>query len=434
MVLLRWFWNGDRVAQSDRSAKRPAARARPVEWIVDHQTDILRDITVALVLALGGGWIATRLRVSPIIGYIAAGVVISPFTPGFVGDIDRLRLVADIGVVLLLFGIGVEFSLSDLARAGARLIAAALVQTAIVFGGVAGAAVALGLDVDQALYVGAATAISSSVVIVRILQERNESASDHGQAAVSWSIVQDLAAIALILVIGATTGSSEGDRPLAVSAAIAGGIAVAFIGGTLFIGSRVVPPVLERVEREPSRELFFLSVATLAIGTALVAEYAGLSLAIGAFVAGLVVSESDVSHRVLRDLLPTRDVFAVIFFVAAGMLIRPEVVADQWPAILLLTAAIVAAKPAVAWLCLRVAGRDATSSALTAALLVPAAEFSFLIADAGLGDGVLSEDTFGVILTSAVLSVVMAPALVAIVFSRLAVTGPAVGATTTPAS
>ena len=377
-----------------------------------HETDLPRDVVVALGLALAGGWIATKLHVSAIIGYIAAGVIISPFTPGFVGDIDRLRLIADIGVVLLLFGIGVEFSLSDLARAGTRIVVGALAQTAAVFGCVVALALLLGVARDAALYAGAAVAIGSSVVIIRILDDRNEKGSAAGRDAISWSIVQDLAAIALILVIGAIT-SPDSDRPLALSATIAALTALLFVGGMMIVGSRVVPFLLERVAREPSRELFYLSVAALALGTALVAEYAGLSLALGAFIAGLVVSESDVSHRVLHDLLPTRDVFAVIFFVAAGMLIRPGILGDEWAAVLALSAAIILLKPVVAWVCLRIGGRDTATSAVAAALLVPAAEFSFLIADAGLSDGVISEDAFAVILASTVISILVGPPAVA---------------------
>ena len=371
-------------------------------------------MTVALGLALAGGWIASRIGVSPILGYIAAGVVISPFTPGFVGELDRLRLLADIGVVLLLFGIGVQFSLAELARAGVRLIASTVAQTLVVFGVVAGIAGAVGADRGQALYVAAAVAISSSVMLVRMLEERKATESAVGRSAIPWSIVQDLTAIVLILIIGATTGASEGDRPLALEAILAGLKATAFVGSMLLIGSRVVPFVLGRVVDERSRELFFLAIAALALGTALASEYAGLSLALGAFVAGLVVSESETSQRVIHDLLPTRDVFAVLFFVAAGMLIRPGVLVDEWLAILGVTAAIIALKPTLAWLALRASGLSAQTSVMAAAMLIPAAEFSFLIADAGLGHGAISEQTFGVILASAVISIVVAPTIVAI--------------------
>lgn len=386
---------------------------------MESQTGLLVDVTVALALALAGGWLAARIGVSSILGYIAAGVVISPFTPGFVGDLDRLRLLADIGVVLLLFGIGVRFSLSELAHAGARLIAATITQTLAVFGIVATIAAIVGADRGQALYVGAAAAISSSVVLVRILDERGETASEPGRIAVSWSIVQDLTAIVLILIIGATTGSGDGDQPLAMAALLAAVKATAFVGGALLIGSRVVPFVLERVVDERSRDLFFLAIATLAIGTALASEYAGLSLALGAFVAGLVVSESEMSQRVLRDLLPTRDVFAVLFFVAAGMLIRPGVLLDEWAAILAVTAVIVVLKPIGVWLCLLAAGRGVTTSAMAAALLIPAAEFSFLIAEAGLRGHAISEQTFGVILTSSVISIVVCPTVVTLCGRRL---------------
>ena len=380
---------------------------------MEPQSELLVDVTVALGLALAGGWIAARIGVSSILGYIAAGVVISPFTPGFVGDLDRLRLLADIGVVLLLFGIGVQFSLSDLARAGPRLIVSTVAHTLVVFGIVAAIAAAAGADRGQALYVAAAAAITSSVVLVRMLDERKATETEAGRIAVSWSIVQDLTAIVLILIIGATHGTSDGGRALGLDALVAGLKATAFVGGVLLVGSWAVPFVLGRVIDERSRELFFLAIAALALGTALASEYAGLSLALGAFVAGLVVSESAMSKRVLNDLLPTRDVFAVLFFVAAGMLIRPGVLLDEWPAILAVTAAIVLLKPALAWLALRAAGRNATTSAMTAALLIPAAEFSFLIADAGLSNGAISEQTFGVILTSSVISIVVSPSIVA---------------------
>ena len=300
---------------------------------MEPQTGLLVDVTVALALALAGGWIATRVGVSSILGYVAAGVVISPFTPGFVGELDRLRLLADIGVVLLLFGIGVQFSLSDLARAGPRLIASTIAQTLAVFGIVAALAAAAGADRGQALYVGAAAAISSSVVLVRMLDERNATETETGRITVSWSIVQDLTAIILILIIGTATAGT-GDRSLGLEVLFAALKATTFVGGVLLIGSRAVPFVLERVIDDRSRELFVLAIAALALGTALASEYAGLSLALGAFVAGLVISESTMSQRVIHDLLPTRDVFAVLFFVAAGMLIRPDVLLDEWLAIL----------------------------------------------------------------------------------------------------
>ena len=379
---------------------------------MEPQTGLLVDVTVALALALAGGWIATRVGVSAILGYVAAGVVISPFTPGFVGELDRLRLLADIGVVLLLFGIGVQFSLSDLARAGPRLIASTIAQTLVVFGIVAALAAAAGADRGQALYVGAAAAISSSVVLVRMLDERNATETEAGRITVSWSIVQDLTAIILILIIGTATAGT-GDRSLGLEVLFAALKATAFVGGVLLIGSRAVPFVLERVIDDRSRELFVLAIAALALGTALASEYAGLSLALGAFVAGLVISESTMSQRVIHDLLPTRDVFAVLFFVAAGMLIRPDVLLDEWLAILGVTAAIIVLKPVLAWVALRAAGKNASTSAMAAALLIPAAEFSFLIADAGLSDDVISEQTFGVILASSVISIVVSPSIVA---------------------
>ncbi len=378
---------------------------------MDQEFSLLRDVCIALGIAFAGGWIATRLRLSSIVGYILAGVVISPFTPGFVGDVDRLRLIADIGIVLLLFGIGVQFSLSELLRAGPRVIAAASAQILIVMAGASLCGLLAGWPADQSFYVGAAAAIASSVVAVKLLDARGDIASDHGRLAVTWSIVQDLWAVILIVALGAVAGESSGSA-IAQEAALAGGKVVLFLGGVFIIGLRVMPIVLARVAEERSRELFFLAIAALALSTALASEYMGLSLALGAFLAGLVVSESDLSHRVLGELLPTRDVFAVLFFISVGMLIDPGVIADEWPALILTFTLIVVLKPIASRLLLAPIARPHTAL-LAAAALVPAGEFSFVLARSGLDEGALSEAMFSVIITATALSIVISPASLA---------------------
>jgi K+:H+ antiporter len=378
---------------------------------MDPEVSLLRDVSVALAIAFAGGWIATRLRLSSIVGYILAGVVISPFTPGFVGDVDRLRLIADIGIVLLLFGIGVQFSLADLVRAGPRLVAAASAQIVVLIAAAWAAGTIAGWPADQSLYVGAAAAIASSVVAVKLLDARGDIASDHGRLAVTWSIVQDLWAVILIVVLGAVSGESGGGA-IAREVSLAAGKVALFLGGVFVIGLRVMPIVLARVAEERSRELFFLAIAALALSTALVSEYMGLSLALGAFLAGLVVSESDLSHRVLGELLPTRDVFAVLFFISVGMLIDPGVIADEWAALILVFLLIAALKPLASRLFLAPIARPHTAL-LAAAALVPAGEFSFVLARSGLDDGALSEAMFSVIITATALSIVISPAALA---------------------
>lgn len=379
---------------------------------MDREPRLLLDIAAALAIALPAGWLASRLRLSSIVGYVVAGVIISPFTPGFGGDAERLRLIADIGVVLLLFSIGVQFSVSDLARLGTRLAAAAAAQVATMF--VLGWAVfrAFGLSNDEALYLGAAVSISSSVVLVRMLSGEGEAATEHGRVAVGWSLAQDLAVVILIIMLSTLT-EGAGAADLGRDMALAGMKAVAFVAGVLFIGLRVVPVFLNQIAEERSRELFFLAIAVLVIGTALASEYMGLSLALGAFLAGIVVSESDLSYRVLGDLLPTRDVFAVLFFVSAGMLIDPGVIADDWALVLLTFAVIMAVKPALSYVLARGAGRSANIGLLVAALLAPAGEFTFVLVRDGLQRDVIDDHVFGVALSASVISIVVSPALAA---------------------
>lgn len=377
--------------------------------------NLLLDVTVALSIALAGGWLATRLRLASIVGYVLAGIVISPFTPGFVGDVDRLRLLADIGVVLLLFAVGVQFSLSELSTAGPAVAVAAIAQTAIVIVVIAPVGLALGWSTGEAFYMGGAAAMSSSAVLVKLLDARAETGAPHGITTITWSVVQDFAGIVVIVVLGTVAGEDHGGS-LGRESLFAAIKAAVFIGGVLFLGLRVVPIVLNQVAEERSRELFFLAIALLAIGTALASEYAGLSLALGAFLAGMVVSELDLSHRVLGELVPVRDVFAVLFFVSAGMLIDPSVISSQWLSVAALVSLIVVFRLFLTAGVFRFGLNTTIRTAfLGAAVLVPVGEYAFLLGAAGLDTGALSDDAFGVILSSAVISIVLSPVLMVLV-------------------
>ena len=196
---------------------------------METETSLLFDVTVALSIALAGGWLASRLRLASIVGYIVAGVVISPFTPGFAGDVDRLRLLADIGVVLLLFAVGVQFSLSELSKAGIGVVAGAIVQTVVVILVMLPIGLALGWSTGEALYMGSAAAMSSSAVLVKLLDVRAETGAPHGVSSISWSIVQDFAGIVLIVVLGTVTGDNGGGSSLGRESLIAGVKAAAFV-------------------------------------------------------------------------------------------------------------------------------------------------------------------------------------------------------------
>jgi CPA2 family monovalent cation:H+ antiporter-2 len=382
---------------------------------MERDSGLLLDVAAAFGIALAGGWLATRVRLPPMAGYIAAGLIISPFTPGFVGDIDRLRLLADIGVVLLLFAIGVQFRIVDILQQGWALVAGTIAATFTIIGAAFALALALGWSPEEAAYVGAACSISSSVVVVTVLERRGEIASAHGRMAIGFSVVQDLIAVVLIVMLeAATRDTAAGAGDALRDVAVAAGKAVGFVAVLLIVGVRVVPLVLGRVAEERSRELFFLAIAALVIGTALASDYIGLSLALGAFLAGIVVSESDLSHRVLGELLPIRDIFAVLFFVTAGMLVDPEAIIEEWPAVIGVLGLILCVKTAAVAGFFRLAGSPARSL-MTAAVVVPAAEFTFLLAGAGLDGDVLSEDLFGAVIAGAVISIILAPASTAMV-------------------
>ncbi len=379
---------------------------------MESDSNLLFDVSVAFAVALAGGWFATRVRLPAIVGYIAAGLVISPLTPGFVGDIDRLRLLADIGVVLLLFAIGVQFTVGELVKGGPRMGLIACLACASGMLGAFAIAPLLGWSRDEAAYIGAAASICSSVVLVTLLDRRGEVASEHGRAAIRFSVVQDLLAVVLIIVLEAVTAERSGGASAVVTETLlAAAKAAAFVAGVLVVGIRVVPWVLNRVAEERSRELFFVAVALLVIGTALASDYIGLSIALGAFLAGIVVSESDLSHRVLGELLPIRDVFAVLFFVTAGMLVDPEVLISDWPAVLAVCLLVVVIRPLATGLAMRATRFTFRTSLLTAAITANAAEFTFILAGSGLDTGAIDEDLFSAILAGAVISIIASPLL-----------------------
>jgi CPA2 family monovalent cation:H+ antiporter-2 len=378
--------------------------------VMDDQLSFVVDLVAALSIALAGGWLAARLRLSPTIGYVAAGVIISPLTPGFVGDAERLRLIADVGVVLLLFGIGVQFSLRELVSAGRTTTALGLGQVAGTLGLGYLAGIALGWGSDQALFFGAAVAQSSSTVMAKLVTERGEEEARHSRIALTWSVAQDLSTILLVVLLGVAT---EGDTDPG-EVGLTGLKVVGFLAGVLIIGVRIVPWALEQVVALQSRELFLLAIASLALGTAAAASSVGISLALGAFLAGLVVSESDRSHQVLGEMLPVREVFGVLFFVAFGMLIDFGELGGGFHVFAIALLLIVGVKFAFVagpMLLLRTPVRTAL---LAAALLAQSAELTFIVLDAGVANDVVSERVFSLTLTAAAASILLVPGLLAL--------------------
>ncbi|GIW09758.1 MAG: sodium/hydrogen exchanger [Dehalococcoidia bacterium] len=368
---------------------------------------LLLNLAVVLGLACLGAIVAARLRVSVILGYILAGIAIGPYTPGFHGDLATVAALADIGVILLMFTVGVDLSLQRLLERWRLAIFGGAGQVALMITGGLVTGALLGWPLAEAFCFGAAVAISSSIVAGKLLGERGETGSLHGQIALALSAVQDLATVALVILLRAFAGS-EGATPLEVLLAV--GKAALFLFVLVPLGSRILPWVFERVARLRNRELFALSVAAVALAVASISTLFGLSLALGAFAAGIVVSESDLSHRILATVGPLRDVFAGIFFVSIGMLLDPLAALDNLPLLGLVALLILVVKPALITALARLGRYSWRTSLLAGAALANSAEFSFLLLTTGLTLGVLSNEVFALVLTASLLSVVLAPA------------------------
>jgi len=362
-------------------------------------------ILAALGTALVLGAVAHRLRLSPMIGYIAAGLLVGPFTPGYVADRTEVLALADIGVALLMFSIGLRFRLNELSSVGRLVLLGAPLQVAISLGLGAGAALLLGSPPLEALFLGAVVSVCSSVVLVKVAGETTLQTTLHGRLALGWSIVQDLLTVVLVVVLSTLAGSGE-NRALQAVASTA--VALGFVAVVVILGSRILPAILARVTLLGSRELFVVAVAVVALGTATLANVVGVSVALGAFVAGLALAESDLAASVLGEIVPLRELFATIFFVSVGILLQPSAILAGWPAVLLLLLLIVLGKALPIAAIVRIAGHRAVTALRTAGLVAQAGEFSFVLATVGLQLGAISQPTFSQAMGAAVISIVLA--------------------------
>jgi CPA2 family monovalent cation:H+ antiporter-2 len=380
-----------------------------------HETALIAIISVGLGLAFVFGFLAARLRLPPLVGYLVAGVLVGPFTPGFVAEAGLARQLAEIGVILLMFGVGIHFSLRDLMAVRRIVVPGAVVQIAVAASaGALLSRVGWGWSWGAAGVFGLALSVASTVVVLRTLEERGMLDSADGRVAVGWLIVQDLAMVLAVVLLPALAGGAT----LPPGQSLAGAVAVTllkvtlFIALMLFVGARAIPWLLARVARTGSRELFTLSVLAVALGIAVgAASLFGVSFALGAFFAGVVISESDLSHQAAADALPLQDAFAVLFFVSVGMLVNPAIIVQR-PLALLATLLVIIVANALPSLVVSLALGAPVRTALTlAAGLAQIGEFSFILAGIGLMLGVLPVEGHALILTAALLSIVINPLL-----------------------
>ncbi len=391
-----------------------------------HDTPLIATIVIGLCLAFIFGAIATRLKISPLVGYLLAGVIAGPHTPGFVADQDLILQLAEIGVILLMFGVGLHFSLKDLLSVKAIAVPGALAQIAAAAALGTGLGLALGWDVQAGLVFGLALSTASTVVLLRAMQERRLIDTERGRIAVGWLIVEDLAmvmALVLLPAIASVTGRAEGTAAsdpivswlgLGIGGIILLTIAkvIVFVALMLIVGRKVIPWLLNVVAQTGSRELFRLGVLAIALGVAFGAAHLfGVSFALGAFFAGMVMSESELSHRAAEESLPLRDAFAVLFFISVGMLFDPmSLVRDPLP--LLGTLAIILVGKSVAAFFIVRAFRRPISTALTiSASLAQIGEFSFILAGLGVSLNLLPPAGRDLILAGAILSIFLNPVM-----------------------
>ncbi len=387
---------------------------------------LIATIVAGLLLAFVLGVIAHRLRIPPLVGYQLAGVAVGPYTPGFVADQALANELAEIGVILLMFGVGLHFSLKDLLSVWTIAVPGAIAQIAVSTLLGVGISRLLGWPLAAGLLFGLALSVASTVVLVRALQERRLIRTERGRIAVGWLIVQDLTMIlalvllpALASLVGGTTSQNEvaAGTPLAAgevltTLVLAAGKVIAFIIVMLIVGHRVIPWILHYVAHTGSRELFRLAVLAIALGVAYGgAVFFGVSFALGAFFAGMILSESELSQRAAEESLPLRDAFAVLFFVSVGMLFDPTILLrDPWPlaATLLI---IVLGKSIGAFLIVRAFGHANGTALMISASLAQIGEFSFILASLGVSLHLLPDQGRDLILAGAIVSILLNPAL-----------------------
>jgi monovalent cation:H+ antiporter-2, CPA2 family len=386
---------------------------------MDHEPVLISTIAIGLTAAFIGGFVARRLGLPTIVGYIAAGVVIGPFTPGLVADPAVATELAEVGVILLMFGVGIQFSFRELLAVRWIAIPGALIQTVVATALGVWLGSALGWGMGGGLVLGLALSIASTVVLLRALADRNEEDTTQGHIAVGWLIVEDLLAVLVLVLLpalapalGGTAGAGGAPPNPAVEVALALGKAAVFAILMAVAGARIVPWLMLAVARQGSRELFSLAVLAIALGLAYVSSSVfGVSFALGAFLAGAVVGQSDMSHQAAADALPLRDAFAVLFFVSVGMLLDPTYLLANPLAVLAVLALVIGAKAITKFVIVAVAGYPPRVALTVGAGLAQIGEFSFIVGTMGRNLGLLPEDGYQLIVAGALLSITINPFL-----------------------
>ena len=388
-----------------------------------HQALII-TVAASLGIAFLFGLAAARLRLPPIVGYLLAGIAVGPFTPGYVVDSGMIAQAAELGVILLMFGVGLHFSLADLMAVRRIAVPGALLNTAVTAAIGTSIARAWGLTWGAALVLGTSLSVASTVVLLKGLEAQDRLDSPEGRIAVGWLVVEDLLMVLVLVLLPAVAPmlGGTGAATVAGTGALAGAIGFAMLKVVAFavlmvvVGRRAVPWLLSHVARLGSRELFTLAVLTPALGIAtLASEVFGVSFALGAFFAGAVVSESELSHRAATEALPMQDAFAVLFFLSVGILFDPTVVLASPMAVMALVAVVVVGKFATSFLLMRLMNQPGRSALVIGGSLAQIGEFSFIVAGLGVTLGLIDRDLQAMVIAAALIAITLNQPLLTVV-------------------
>lgn len=388
-----------------------------------HDTTLIGTIVAGLGVAFLMGALAHRLRISPIAGYLLAGILVGPFTPGFVADTGLAMQLAEIGVILLMFGVGLHFSLKDLLAVRKIAVPGAIAQIAVATALGMMLGLWLGWSIEGSAVFGLALSVASTVVLLRALQARDMVETEKGRIAVGWLIVEDLVMVLALVLLPAMFGD-RGDESTSAGLLQSAGIVlvkvVGFVAFMFLIARRVLPWVLHWVAHSGSRELFRLAVLAIALGVAFgAAVIFDVSFALGAFFAGMILGETQLSRRAAEETLPLRDAFAVLFFVSVGMLFNPEVLTEQPLPVIATVAIIVVGKSLAAFALVRAFGHKSQTALTISVSLAQIGEFSFILAGLGVGLKVLPETGRDLILAGSMLSILLNPILFTLAVRRI---------------
>jgi CPA2 family monovalent cation:H+ antiporter-2 len=384
-----------------------------------HDLPLIATLAGGLAAALVAGYITERLHLSPIVGYLLAGIAVGPHTPGFIADTHLAEQLAEVGVILLMFGVGLQFHLDELLAVRRVAIPGAIAQSAVATALGAGVAHLFGWDWSAAIVFGIALAVASTVVLIRVLSDNRELHTPTGHIAVGWLVVEDLFTVLVLVVLPAVFGTATTERgsgSAAMALALTLGFTLVKVGGlaafTLAVGGRIIPRLLDRIARTRSRELFTLTVLVIALGIAVGSTAIfGVSMALGAFLAGMVVGRSEYSLRAASEALPMRDAFAVLFFVSVGMLLDPRYLLEAPGLIAAALAVVVIGKPLVAIAVVRLMRYPMRVGLAIGVALAQIGEFSFILGSLGRDLGILPATAMNALVAVAIASIVINPLL-----------------------